>query len=106
MTSGPPRIKAESGLGTPKTLSSVRLKRYLVEASVEDSLHLIAVKHHPLDLAALVFVVEGDGFLGGCAEKQRLYSPEAAPFARFTAFLKLKSERERLRLTVTPVSGL
>lgn len=38
---------------------------YLVEASVEDPLHLRDVERHPLDLAALVFVVEGHGLSGG-----------------------------------------
>lgn len=32
---------------------------------MENSLHLFAVKYDPLDLAALVLVVEGEGFPGG-----------------------------------------
>lgn len=46
-----------------------------METSVEHSLDLIAVEYDPLGLAALVFVVEGDGFPGRCAEQQRLYKP-------------------------------
>lgn len=38
---------------------------YLVEASVENPLDLFVVERDPLDLAALVFVVEGHGFTGG-----------------------------------------
>lgn len=40
-------------------------RAYLVEASVEDSLHLTVVKGHPLDLATFVFVVEGHRLAGG-----------------------------------------
>lgn len=88
---------------------------------MEDSLHLVAVKYDPLDLAALVFVVEGNGLPGGCAEQQRLHKPETASFTcfhrpafvltvptplRILYFLKLIKNGARLRLTVTPVSGL
>lgn len=38
---------------------------YLVEASMEDPLHLIGVELDSLDLAALVFVVEGQRLAGG-----------------------------------------
>lgn len=44
---------------------------HLVEAAVEDPLHWIRVERHPLDLAALIFVVEGHGFTGGCADGQK-----------------------------------
>ena len=38
---------------------------YLVEAPVEDALHLTFVERDLLDLAALVLVVEGHGLAGG-----------------------------------------
>lgn len=43
---------------------------YLVEASMEDSLHSFVVERDSLDLAALVFVVEGHSLAGGCEETQ------------------------------------
>lgn len=38
---------------------------YLVEASMEDFLHLFVVECDSLDLAALVFIVEGHSLAGG-----------------------------------------
>lgn len=37
---------------------------YLVEASVEDPLHLLRIERDPLDLTTLVLVVERHGFPG------------------------------------------
>lgn len=38
---------------------------YLVEASMEDPLHLRVVERGPLDLTTLIFVVEGHSLAGG-----------------------------------------
>lgn len=71
---------------------------YLVEASVEDPLDLLAVEHHPLDLAALVFVVEGNGFPGGCTHNKDFTNPRGC--------FDLVFPSRRSRLMVTPISGL
>lgn len=56
--------------GLERVQSARCLTVYLVEASMEDSLHLFAVERDSLDLAALVFVVEGHSLAGGCTESQ------------------------------------
>lgn len=72
-----PIIHSDAQTVTEPLTTSTRSKHaasrtfHLVEAAVEDPLHWIRVKRHPLDLAALVFVVEGHGFTGGCADGQR-----------------------------------
>lgn len=72
---------------------------YLVEAPVEDPLHLFAVEHDPLDLAALVFVVEGHGFPGGCRATNTLQTPEARPHAAEEAGLTVDGDA-RLRSVI------